>query len=192
MNTRSLLTSKLFPLTLTALFGGLAFAAPAFAEEDPAQVQDGLEEPGLQEKRPRTEKVEPADPDTALAGKVDLRRKETQDLLNKFQEDVGHKADGLTTADAKAWDKIVAQADKLVQGFLGDQEKFLETHRALLDQFQAATNANKADEAAKLGKQIVKLRADLLVKLDKLTKSAEKVRAEWVKLEERIKKNAEK
>lgn len=192
MNTRSRLNPKLFPLTIAALFGLLPVAGQAFAGDEPASVQDELEEPGLQEKQVRTERAEPADPDTALAGKVDLRRRETQALLNKFQEEVGHKSDGLTPADAKAWDKIVAQADKLVQGFLADNEKFLETHRGLLDNFQAATNAGKNEDANKIGKEITKLRADLLVKLDKLTKASENVAAEWHKLEARIQKNAEK
>ena len=180
----------MFSLKLALALGALVAPVAALADDEPAQVQEGLEENGLQEKTPRTAKAEPADPDPTQAGKVETRRKETRDLLNKFQEEVGHKSDDLTPADAKAWDKIVAEADKLVSGFQADDEKFLEAHRALLEQYQAAFNSGKADESAKVGKAVAKLRTDLLAKLDKLTKQADKVKGDWAKLEARIQKNA--
>lgn len=167
-----------------------AHPVAALAEEEPAQVQEGLEEPGLQEKARKAEKVEPADPDPALNTKVEARRREIQDLLNKFQEEVGNKSGDLIAKDAKDWDKIIKAADGLVQGFLADNEKYLESHRALLDTFQAAHGAGKAEEASKAGKEVVKLRMGLLAKLDKLSKSADKVKGEWAKLQERIQKNA--
>lgn len=183
-------TRPMFSVKLALALGALVAPVAALADDEPAQLQEGLEENGLQEKTPRTAKAEPADPDPTQAGKVETRRKETRDLLNKFQEEVGHKTDDLTAADAKAWDKIVAEADKLVAGFQADDEKFLEAHRGLLEQYQAAFNSGKADESAKVAKAVAKLRTDLLAKLDKLTKQADKVKGDWAKLEARIQKNA--
>lgn len=182
------------PWTLLTLAAALV-AAPLVAHAqsgEPEQVQDGLEENNLQEKKVRTAKAEPADPDPTQAGKVETRRKEIRELLNKFQEEVGHKADDLTPKDAKDWDKVVAKAESLVSGFSNDDEKFLEAHREALGRYQTAFDLGKADETSKIAKEVAKIRADYLGKLDKVAKAADKVKAEWAKLEERIKKNAEK
>lgn len=183
--------------TLSFLFAALLVGAPAVAfaqdakgEEEPAQVPDGLEEPGLQEKTKRTEKVEQVDPDPALNAKVEGRYKELRELLNKFQEEIGHKSGELTAKDAKDWDKLAAAADKLVQTFIGDYDVYVEKHRPLLESFQASTNAGKPVEAGQTAKEIIKLRTGFLGQLEKLAKGADKVNADWTKLEERIKKNA--
>ena len=192
MFRRSILGAALPLAAFLAVAPGSASAQSGSGDDEAAVPEQGLEEPGLQEKVKKTEKAPPADPDSVAGAKLEARRREIQDLLNKFQEAVGHKADGLTTADAKEWDKITNAADKLVQGFIADNEKFLEAQRGLLDIFQAATDNNKTADAEKTGKEIAKLRAGFLGKLDKLAKEADRVKGSWDKLEARIQKNAEK
>jgi hypothetical protein len=190
-------TARLFSLRSIApvfllAFGPLGAAPAQAADEEPAQIEDGLEENGLQERGPKADKSAPADPDPTLDGKVETRRKEIRELLNAFQEQVGNKKDDLTPADAKAWDKIVTEAGKLVQQFMDLDEKYIETRGPVLDRYRAAFGNGQDAEAAKVAKEVAKVRGDMLAKLEKLQKQADKVKGDWAKLEARIQKNADK
>ena len=70
------------------------------ADPDEAALEGGLEEDGLQEKKPRATKDAPADPDPSTLEKIESRRKEVQAFLNEMQEKIGQPMDGLTPRDA--------------------------------------------------------------------------------------------
>jgi len=185
-SVRSFLPVLLFALAPVGVTPALA------ADEEPAQIEEGLEENGLQERGRKAEKAAPADPDPTQDGKVEARRKEIRELLNAFQEQVGNRSDALTPADAKAWDKIVTEAGKLVQQFMDLDEKYIETRGPVLDKYRAALGNGQEAEASKVAKEVAKVRADMLAKLEKLQKAADKVKGEWAKLDARIQKNADK
>lgn len=172
----------------------LCFTPVAFAQEEEGAPppSDEVESAGLEEKKPKAEKSETADPDSAMATKIETRRTEIQTLLNQLQEDVGNRATELTVKEAKVYDKIVNEAGKLVAGFITENEKFLEKHRALIESYQGAHDSNKVDEMAKIAKETAKLRGTLHKSLDKLTVGAAKVRKNWDDFVAAVKKNLEK
>ncbi len=162
------------------------------ADPDEAALEGGLEEDGLQEKKPRATKDAPADPDPSTLEKIESRRKEVQTFLNEMQEKIGQPMDGLTPRDAKVWDKLVASSNKLVADFLAMQEKFFEAHRTALEAYQGAVSAANAVETEKHAKALAKLRADALKGDEKLEKAGLKLKADWEKFQAKMAASAEK
>jgi len=174
-------------LLVLALAAAVSFPLHASAADlDEAALEGGLEEDGLQEKKPRAAKESPADPDPASLEKVETRRREVQAFLNEMQEKIGQPMDGLTPRDAKVWDKLVASSNKLVADFLALQEKFFEAHRSALEAYQGAVSAANTAETGKHAKAIAQLRADALKKDEKLEKAGLKLKADWEKFQAKM------